>query len=120
MRSIKGVPAAPGLPPRLAELQAAAQSKLDKAQAKLDQAKTKFETAKAALSGSVPNDKLEAALAEAQAQMDEVQGEWEAAQAEFAAYQIGTDNVEEVQNELHPEEESAGPSGDEVGPRIDF
>lgn len=123
-------PAAPDLPPRLAELQAAAQSKLDKAQAKvqakldrakakLERARDKFERAKASLSAAAPSGDLEAALAEAQAQMDEVQGEWEAAQAEFAAYQIGTDNVEEVQNELHPEEESAGPSGDEVGPQED-
>ena len=123
-------PAAPGLPPRLAELQAAAQSKLDKAQAKaqakldrakakLERARDKFERAKASLSAAAPSGDLEAALAEAQAQMDEVQGEWEAAQAEFAAYQIGTDNIEEVQNELHPEEEPAGPSGDEVGPQED-
>lgn len=123
-------PAAPGLPPRLAEFQAAAQSKLDKAQAKvqakldrakakLERARDKFERASAALSAAAPSGDLEAALAEAQAQMDEVQGEWEAAQAEFAAYQIRTDNIEEVQNELHPEEEFAGPSGDEVGPQED-
>ena len=112
-------PAAPGLPPRLAELQAAAQSKLDRAKAKLERARDKFERAKASLSAAAPSGDLEAALAEAQAQMDEVQGEWEAAQAEFAAYQIETDNVEEVQNELHPEEEATGPSGDEVGPQED-
>ena len=123
-------PAAPNLPPRLAELQAAAQSKLeeaqakvqaklDKAQAKLDRARDKFERAKAALSAAAPSGDLEAALAEAQAQMDEVQGEWEAAQAEFAAYQIGTDDIEEVQNKLNPEEEATGPSEDEVGPKED-
>lgn len=123
-------PAAPNLPPRLAELQAAAQSKLDKAQAKvqakldkaqakLDRARDKFERAKASLSAAAPSGDLEAALAEAQAQMDEVQGEWEAAQAEFAAYQIRTDDIEKAQNELHLEEEPAGPSGDEVGPQED-
>ena len=123
-------PAAPGLPPRLAELRATAQSKLeeaqakvqaklDKAQAKLDRARDKFERAKAALSAAAPSGDLEAALAEAQAQMDEVQGEWEAAQAEFAAYQIRTDDIEKAQNELHLEEEPAGPSEDEVGPQED-
>ena len=112
-------PAAPGLPPRLAELRATAQSKLEEAQAKLERAWDKFERAKAALSAAAPSGDLEADLAEAQAQMDEVQGEWEAAQAEFEAYLIRTDNIEEVQNELHPEEEPAGPSGDEVGPQED-
>lgn len=123
-------PAAPNLPPRLAELQAAAQSKLDKAQAKvqakldkaqakLDRARDKFERAKASLSAAAPSGDLEAALAEAQAQMDEVQGEWGAAQAELDKCQIKTDDIEEVQNKLNPEEEAAGPSEDEVGPQED-
>ena len=96
-------------PPQTAE----APADLAEAEAQMEAAQTEWDERQAA------QDEAQAALAEAQAQMDEVQGEWEAAQAEFAAYQIRTDDIEKAQNELHLEEEPAGPSGDEVGPQED-
>lgn len=81
-------PAAPGLPPRLAELRATAQSKLDKArnnaQSKLEKALAQLQKAREALAPTTScEEELEAQLEEAEACLEDADGAWDDLEAEL-------------------------------------
>ena len=98
-------PAAPGLPPRLAELQAAAQSKLEEArnnaQSKLEKALAQLQKAREALAPTTScEEELEAQLEEAEACLEDADGAWDDLEAEL-------DDADALWDDLEAELEDA-------------
>lgn len=105
-------PAAPGLPPRLAELQAAAQSKLEEArnnaQSKLEKALAQLQKAREALTPTTScEEELEAQLEEAEAQLDEADAAWDDLEGELDDADALWDDLEAELEDMEEELDSA-------------
>ena len=94
-------PAAPGLPPRLAELQAAAQSKLEKALAQLQKAR------EALTPTTSCEEELEAQLEEAEACLEDADGSWDDLEAELDDADALWDDLEAELEDMEEELDSA-------------